>query len=115
MLILPLHRPLTRATFPFVTALLIVANVLVFFGWQGGDEAAMASARQHYLHSELARHEVPAYGRYLARTNQVDALNELDAMPEDVRADYVADLTLTDVGFVAALESGDLFHSTGEL
>src|SRR5690606_18653623 len=115
MLILPLHRPFTRATFPFVTALLIVVNVLVFFGWQGGDEAAMTSARQHYLHSELGRHEVPAYGRYLTQTSQVDALSELEAMPEGVRTDYVADVTLTDVAFIAALESGDLFDSAGEL
>ena len=115
MLILPLHRPLNRATFPFVTALLIVVNVLVFFGWQGGDEAGMASARQYYLHSELARHEVPAYGRYLTRTNQVDALGELEAQSENVRADYVADMTLTDVAFVTALGSGDLFDSAGEL
>ena len=115
MLILPLHRPLNRASFPFVTALLIVANVLVFFGWQGGDEAGMASARQHYLHSDLGGYEVAAYGRYLTHTHQMDALDELDAVPEDARADYVGDVTLTDVAFLAALESGDLFDNAGEL
>ena len=36
MLILPLHRPLTRATFPFVTALLMLANVAVFFLFHRG-------------------------------------------------------------------------------
>jgi membrane associated rhomboid family serine protease len=111
MLILPLHRPLTRATFPFVTALLIVANALVFFGWQGADDARMARAQQHYLHSELGRYEVPAYGRHLAKTGQASLLVELEQTPAELRPAFVAQRTMTDVAFVAALQRGELFDN----
>ncbi|MGH8086256.1 MAG: rhomboid family intramembrane serine protease [Lysobacter sp.] len=109
MLILPLHRPLTRTTFPLATALLIVVNVLVFFGWQAGDEVAMARAQQHYLQSDLGRYEVPAYERHLVRGSQVDALQEFEQVPASAQPEYVAQRTLTDVAFTAALRSGELF------
>lgn len=112
MLILPLHRPLTRATFPFVTALLILANVLVFFGWQAGDDAAMARAQEHYLRQDIGRYEVPAYERHLLGTSQADALAEFARVPTEMQAAYVAQRTLTDVAFVAALRSGELFELT---
>jgi membrane associated rhomboid family serine protease len=115
MLILPLHRPITRATFPFVTALLIAVNVLVFFGWQAGDEAAIAAAQQHYRESGLARFEVPAYERHLLRTSQIAAREELESVPAARRADYVAQHTLTDVAFMRALDEGKLFDDPATL
>lgn len=114
MLILPLHRPLTRATFPLVTALLIVVNVLVFFGWQGSDEAAMERAQQYYLQSDLGRYEVPAYERHLLDTSQVDALREFERVAESSQPEYVAGSTLTDVAFTTALRSGELFEDPGD-
>ena len=48
MLILPLHKPLNRHTFPLVTAALIVLNVLVFILLQSGDAAARERALSHY-------------------------------------------------------------------
>lgn len=61
MLLLPLHRPLTRATFPVVTALLVLINVLVFFGPQAGDQARVQEVLTAYVPSRLAEIETPAY------------------------------------------------------
>lgn len=65
MLILPLHRPITRKTFPFVTAFLVLANVLVFALFQTGDEARMQALRDYYLTSPLPALEWPLYLDYL--------------------------------------------------
>ncbi|MFT3807234.1 rhomboid family intramembrane serine protease [Arenimonas sp.] len=83
MLIVPLHRPLTRANFPFITALLILVNVLVYFGWQTRDARVLEGAAQYYEQAGIARYEAPAYERWLAERGQ--ALPDLDeesgAMP----------------------------------
>lgn len=114
MLIIPLHHPLTRATFPFVTALLILINAWVFFGLQGGDHEAMTQAQRQYQDAGLADYEVPAYRRHLLATGQSDAVAELEGVPVAQRAAEVAMRTMTDVGFVAALHTGALFDSPAE-
>ena len=55
MLILPLHRPLNRATFPFVTAILVVLNVLVFGLAQRGDDGRMQALSTWYEASGLVQ------------------------------------------------------------
>jgi membrane associated rhomboid family serine protease len=113
MLILPLHRPLTRDTFPFVTALLFLANVLVFFVFQVGDGPAFERARKHYLESELPALELPAYEAFLQSGGRSDELQALRTLPAEQRGAYVANETLTDVAFVARLRQGELFADTG--
>lgn len=115
MLILPLHRPINRATFPVVTVLLILVNALVFFGWQAGDDAAIDRARQHYVASGLARLEVPAYERHLVATSQIDMLEEFRGVPDGLRGDHVAQMTFTDVAFLDALRGGVLFDDAATL
>lgn len=114
MLILPLHHPLSRATFPLVTTVLILVNVLVFFGWQSGDEAAMARTQQHYLQSDLGRYEVPAYERYLLGKRRMDLLEQFKQVPASAQPGYVATHTLTDIAFIAALRSGELFDDEAD-
>lgn len=66
MLILPLHRRLTAATFPYVTLLLIVVNALVYFGWQqGSDDDTVEQALAYYQRVDLGRVELPAYEAWL--------------------------------------------------
>ncbi len=55
MLILPLHRPLTRATFPIVTALLVVLNVAIFVLFQAGDWSRLEALEAWYGESGLAQ------------------------------------------------------------
>lgn len=108
MLILPLHRPLTRATFPFVTALLVLVNAWVFFSLQSGDDAALERVQQHYVDSGLAALEAPAYERYLEQASRTGDLKALREVPAPHRGQYVGMQTLTDVHFAEALRSGPL-------
>lgn len=111
MLLLPLHRPLTRATFPVVTALLVVLNVLVYFGWQAGDDARIEEAVDHYVHSRLGELEAPAYERWLVeRGGRLDAVEEYrDERDDMARRALVATNTLVDPEFVPAMETGRWF------
>jgi membrane associated rhomboid family serine protease len=111
MLILPLHRPLTRATFPFAAALLVLVNLLVFFGPQRRDEAALETAATHYVESGLAAIEMRAYERHLERGGRSDALREWRAVPEDARPPLLMAQAETDMGFRAALDRGELFEA----
>ncbi|BCT93385.1 hypothetical protein LYSHEL_24090 [Lysobacter helvus] len=110
MLILPLHRPLTRATFPVVTALLLLANVIVYFGFQWGDDAKLEAALVQYEQSGLARLEVPAYERWVeTRGGRGKALDALRAAPDDKRGPLVARETLFDPDYERALQTGTPF------
>ena len=113
MLILPLHRPLTRATFPVVTALLLLANVFVYFGWQWGDDDKIQAALVQYEESGLGKLEAPAYERWLVeRGGRGDALAALRALPEDERGPFVAKATFVDLEFEPALQTGAPFADT---
>lgn len=111
MLILPLHKPFTLATLPLVTLLLVVANALVYFGWQLGDARRLEAAQAWYLQSGLGGYEVPAYEKYLRQAARRDALAAFEALPEARRAGFVGMSTLSDVAFVTAMEEGRLLES----
>lgn len=114
MLILPLHRPLSRENFPWVTMLLVASNVLVFFLFQAGDERALAQAQRYYQREELGRFEVPAYARYLAQSGSAALRKQWSELPARQRGAYVAMHTLSDVGFVAAMREGRLFDDADQ-
>lgn len=114
MLILPLHKPLTRATFPFATALLIALNVFVFVVLQGDDNAAIARAMAHYMHSGLPAIEVPAYERHLADAGRLDDLQALRSVPEGARGAHVAMATLSDPSFERRLRRGELVSDAAQ-
>jgi membrane associated rhomboid family serine protease len=105
VLILPLHRPLTAATFPYATALLILLNVLVFFGWQSGDEQARDTAAHYYLDAGLADLEAPAYARWRKehpRAPEVELPRAHGMPPEIVTLARIQQ----DLAFLADLRAG---------
>jgi membrane associated rhomboid family serine protease len=61
MLILPLHRPLTRQTLPWVTLALIVFNCLVYFAFQLPSLARQEKAVQFAADSGLAQAQWPLF------------------------------------------------------
>ncbi|MBB5940922.1 rhomboid family intramembrane serine protease [Xanthomonas sp. 3307] len=109
MLILPLHKPLSRDNFPLVTLLLILLNVVVYVGWQRHDGAPLRQAQRDYLDSGLGALEAPAYARYLQRSGQREALARLQQVPAAERPAFVGAATLHDVRFLQALRSGTAF------
>lgn len=90
MLIIPLHKKLSRRNFPIVTLLLILANVFVYVGLQGGDTEMEMDAARHYHESGLEEREwqwldehVPAHDRsFRADMEQADAMADADYDPE---------------------------------
>lgn len=115
MLILPLHRALTSKTFPFATALLMLVNAFVWFALQSGDGAAMRRADEIYRTSGLGRLELDAFERHLRERGRFDELDALRAADAGERQALVAQLTMTDVAFVARLERGELFERAADL
>lgn len=103
MLIMPLHRRMTRANFPVVTFALIALNVCVFVFLQWGDTAITHRATQYYAQARLGRVEFPAY---------IDWLDGHDGSAEQQtimrRAPLPVKLALiqSDSAFLAALHAG---------
>ncbi|WP_425612242.1 rhomboid family intramembrane serine protease [Xanthomonas translucens] len=107
MLILPLHKPLSRENFPLVTLLLLLLNVAVYLGWQRQDAVPLQQAQRYYLDSGLGAHEAPAYAHYLRRSGREDALAQFERVPAAQQAEFVGGASLNDVRFVQALRSGE--------
>lgn len=115
VLILPLHRPLTRHTFPFMTAALLLVNVFVFLVLQSGDTMRRMEAAEQYVESGLGALELPAYRRHLDNIDADEALAEFDALPDDdARIHLLALSSGNDVGFEQALREGDVFASSDD-
>ena len=65
MLILPLHRSLSRSNFPLLTVLLILANFFVYAFLQSGDGPVYHHAFEYYQQAGLGEIEFPAYLAWL--------------------------------------------------
>ncbi len=106
MLIIPLHQPLTRKHFPWMTAVLILVNVFVFFALQGRDRFYLESAAEVYASSGLAREEFPLLVKHLERWRSGEIANQLKAQPEGrQRARLMAEVLAYDPTFNAVLET----------
>lgn len=57
MLIVPLHKKISRDNFPLITLLLVLLNVFVYFALQGGDQDIQMEAARYYQESELETRE----------------------------------------------------------
>ncbi len=65
MLLIPIHQKLDWSRPPWATAILILANLLIFLFFQADDEEHLADAVQIYEEAELLELERPVYQRYL--------------------------------------------------
>lgn len=109
MLILPLHRPLTRASFPLATAALLIVNLFVYALLQGDDPKARDEAARYYTTSGLAEIEAPLYRAYLGRTDRQETLDYLDALPPGYQQAWIGHAARSDRAFRTRLAAADLF------
>lgn len=107
MLILPLHRPLDRANFPFATMALVLANVFVFLFLQSSDGAANARAVAYYGEAGLGRIELPLYREWLQTHPQARREELLQHLDDDSSA-LTAQVLQSDDAFVQALNADTL-------
>ncbi|MFZ7128221.1 MAG: rhomboid family intramembrane serine protease [Desulfobacterales bacterium] len=110
MLIIPITGSLSWRNPPWVTLLLILINAMVFFGFQGDDNARYEAAHSFYLESGLAEMEV---ARYLAEKGTSLPLPEgIDAegLREEDRLVVRAIQMRRDADFIQRLESGNVIR-----
>jgi membrane associated rhomboid family serine protease len=74
MLIIPVDRKPDWKRPPLVTMLLVLVNLLIYFGIQWHERSQMEPAAHYYLvESRLPEFEFPAYARYLESDNKPEA------------------------------------------
>jgi len=97
MVIVPAEHPLDWKKPPVITLLLIVLNVLIYFGYQGGDSARREAAVRIYLEQDLLSHERPLFSASLERRDRLEADQQraLEALPRQ----QLAWLVLADLEF----------------
>lgn len=108
-LVFPLNdRPDWRNP-PWMTILIILLNVLVFFGPQGWDEAAADRAARYYLSSSLPRLELPRYAEYLRQRGDRDSrawADRIDASVATGKFEQPFRFMLNDRVFLKKLHAG---------
>lgn len=107
MLIIPLHKPLNRQTFPLITAALIVVNVLIFALLQSGDEGVRERALAYYQQTKLHNIEFPAYLQWLPADRRSKLDDDLGSR-EPARSYALFAALQTDEEFLQALRAGQV-------
>ncbi|MBU3058302.1 rhomboid family intramembrane serine protease [Pseudomonas indica] len=97
MLILPAEHPLDWKKPPVMTLLLILLNVLIYFGYQGGDEQRWETAIEAYLDAGLLNRERPLFLDDFGSRRKLEA-DEQRALAAMRRSD-LAGLILSDLQF----------------
>lgn len=113
MLILPLHRAPTWKHFPWMTLLLIIANVVVFAFFQSGDPRVRARAIEGYVAAGLDQVEFQAYAEWLRGRDDGERADTFDIVAQMDKPMAVTMLQ-SDVPFVAALDDGSVVPVGGE-
>ena len=70
MLIIPASRRPDWRNPPLVTLLLILVNIVIFFGLQPGDEQRLERAYHYYANSPLPQIELPRYADHLEQKGE---------------------------------------------
>lgn len=113
MLIIPLHQKLTLARFPWVTALLIIANILVYIGPQSRDERAYRDAAEFYQRSGLLELELPWLERHLVSRDRADMAAMLAQLPSPAQAQLAVQVQALDPKFSERI-AGAPFYDDGD-
>ncbi len=108
MLIVPLHRRPSWATVPWVTLALVLANVVVFFGLQSGDDAAFERASDYYRSSGLAAVEAPAIAEHLRGSGHAQIADYLETVADPERSGLALGLTERDPELIARIRDARL-------
>ena len=104
MLVIPFDRPIDWRRPPVVTFALLLANVLIFVGFQLDDGAEIVEVRDHYYDSGLAAIELPRYRDHLAANGDHGFVEEFGDALTDPDSPWFTRL-LTDSEFQQRLRS----------
>ena len=121
MLIIPLHKAVSRRNFPLVTLLLVLLNGVVFFVFQGGDTKVRMEAATYYQDSGLEEREwkwlegfVPGYE--MEFRNQMERLDEAADNGVDARRIALARsrMVASHPDFLPAMRSGEVIDPASD-
>ena len=106
MLIMPLHRALTRANFPWITVALVLANAFVFFALQLRDGADVEAEYTFYAAHGLGKKEIPAYRAWIERKRGTrEELRDADETRDDASDLHDLFAIEADAPFLAELDA----------
>jgi membrane associated rhomboid family serine protease len=106
MLLLPYRDSSVTRSLPVVTGLIVLACVVVMFGFQDKDPAREQAAVQFYNDSGLGRIEVPRYQAYLAERTDPGAAERLHLLQKaPAKSDFPRQLLEADTRFQADLHA----------
>jgi membrane associated rhomboid family serine protease len=108
LLIIPLHKRPTAATFPWVTLLLILANVFVFAFLQSGDAGVERRALAYWQSSGLAEVELPRYVAQLQQRGEMELAEFLESGEEPMRTELGFRAVQHDAAFAARVAARDV-------
>lgn len=109
VLILPLHRKWSRSNVPWVTILLVLANVFVYAFLQSGDARVYARAQAYYEQVNLGALEFPAYVTWLNQHGR--GAQPIDAHPDRPTGFMLAQMQ-SDRAFMADLHADKVIVPT---
>ena len=107
MLILPAEHPLDWKRPPVATLLLILLNVLIYFGYQGGDREREAEAVQTYLDGGLLNRERALFLEAFSERRELDA--DQQRYVDGMRRRDLARLVLHDLQFEHQLHNNPAY------
>ncbi len=106
MLLLPYRDASAARSLPVVTGLIVLACVVVMFGFQDRDPARIQAAAEFYRDSGLQRIEVPRYQAYLADRNDAESAERLHLLQgAPAKSDFTRQLLESDSRFIADLHA----------
>jgi membrane associated rhomboid family serine protease len=106
MIIIPVSRRPDWRNPPVVTLLLILINVLVFFGLQSGDRDRVLKAYRYYAHSILVEAELPRYVKYIEDADETRKAEQISHMLTEGQWFIVLRIMEDDTAFMDRLREG---------
>ncbi|PCJ44906.1 MAG: hypothetical protein COA99_06320 [Moraxellaceae bacterium] len=107
MIIIPAEKNFDWQHAPIVTALLILANLLIFSLWQSQDSEKLENIVQYYKTSDLPALEYPIYLSYLYQSEQAEFASHTEKRWDAGDREGIYHNMATDLGFIYILNQTD--------
>ena len=119
MLIIPIIGKISRKNPPYVTIVLILINILVYFTFQWNDPEKIGKAYEYYMTSDLPKIELLYYQAYVDENKVIPILDfpkklDLAAIEDVEKYELLQDMT-SDGKFAYLLEKQEIIRPDHEL
>jgi membrane associated rhomboid family serine protease len=112
MIIIPVSRRPDWRNPPVITLLLILINVLIFFGPQSNDDKRLREAYEFYAESILIKTELPRYVKHLEEIKETRKAEQATRALSDERWFLVLRMMEDDAAFMKRLRDGKVIQTS---